>query len=88
MTTTAAPLFDYMSRNHTALLFAKSLRRGFYPRDILEMAPKVFKNTKAVFGSLRVLKNHGLLEHTENGWKITPKGHAYLRKHAKASNEV
>lgn len=88
MTTTATPLFDYMGRNHTALMFAKSLRRAFFPKDIVDMSPKVFKDVKAAFGSLRVLRNHGLVEHTPCGWKITPKGHAYLRKHAKASNEV
>lgn len=86
MTTTATPLFDYMSRNHIALMFAKTLRRAFFPRDIVNMSPNVF-TAKMAFGSLRVLKNHGLVEHTENGWKITPKGHAYLRRHSKPVGE-
>jgi hypothetical protein len=88
MSTKSPQLFSYMSRTHTALLFAKSLRRAFFPKDIVEMSPKVFKDTKAAFGSLRVLRNYELVEHTPCGWKITPKGVAYLRKHAKASSDA
>jgi hypothetical protein len=85
---TTTPLFEYFGRTHTALLFAKSLRRAFFPKDLMNISPIVFKDTKSAFGALRVLRNHGLVEHTTCGWKITPKGHAYLRKHAKASQDA
>jgi predicted MarR family transcription regulator len=74
---------EYLSRNHTALLILKSLRRPALPKDILNVSPNFFKDTKTVFGCLRVLKNHGFVERTEKGWKVTQEGSNFLRRIAR-----
>lgn len=74
---------DYMSRNHTALMIVKSLRRPCLPKDILNVSPLVFTDSKTVFGCLRVLKNHGFVERTDKGWKITSEGNNFLRRIAR-----